>query len=255
MVPSLLISSGVRLVEEQWNYMKRYDMKRYDMKRYDAMSTIPGFVARLGLACMVLCVVGCAAPSTAQSSQHTPQATPTPTALPTATPRPKPTKAPAVTLAFCQQMLSVARANQVTNPPTAATSIRVQSSPKGGSCNYEYSLLHGTISIFIVAYPGGSLSDLANQALKGAVINGKVTTEEPVSGLGDQAYYGAVTGSLSFSGITIRQKQQSLYVLDGSVIIMVNAASVNGAGGIGNVSDAQALDEFKQIAALVLAQL
>jgi hypothetical protein len=35
----------------------------------------------------------------------------------------------------------------------------------------------------------------------------------------------------------------------------VNAGLVNGAGGIGNVSDAQALDEFRQIALLVLAQL
>jgi hypothetical protein len=43
--------------------------------------------------------------------------------------------------------------------------------------------------------------------------------------------------------------------VDGSVVFMVSAGLVNGAGGIGNVSDAQALDDFKQIALLVLAQL
>ena len=115
--------------------------------------------------------------------------------------------------------------------------------------------LHRTISILIGSYPGGSLSDLASQALKDSVINGKVTTAEPVSGLGDQAYFGAVTGSLSFSGITLRQKQQALAVVDGIMVFLVNAGLFNGAGGIGNVSDAQALDEFRQIALRVLAQL
>ena len=225
------------------------------MKRYDEMSAIPSLVAGLCLACMALCAVGCAAPSPAQSSQLPPQATPTPTTQPTATPRPKPTTVPTVTMAFCQQMLSVTQANQITNPPTAATSIRVQSSLQGGSCNYEYAPLHDTISILFVAYPGGSLSSLANQALHSTFANGKVTTAEPISGLGDQAYFGAVTGSLSFSGITIKQKQQTLYVVDGSVVFLVSAGLVNGAGGIGNVSDAQALDEFKQVALLALAQL
>lgn len=225
------------------------------MKHYYAMSAIPSLVAGLCLACMALCAVGCAAPSTAQSSQRPPQATPTPTTQPTATPRPKPTTVPTVTMAFCQQMLSVTQANHITTPPTAATSIRVQSSSQGGSCNYEYSPLHDTISILFVTYPGGSLSTLANQALHGAIPNGKVTAEEPISGLGDQAYFGTVRGSLSFSGITISQKQQTLYVVDGSVVFMVSAGLVNGAGGIGNVSDAQALDDFKQIALLVLAQL
>jgi len=204
---------------------------------------------------MALCAVGCAAPSTAQSSQHPPQATPTSTAQPTATPRPKPTKVPTVTMALCQQILSVTQANQITTPPTAATSIRVQSASNGGSCNYEYAPLHETISILFGAYPGGSLSDLANQALQSTFANGKVTTAEPITGLGDQAYFGAVTGSLSFSGITISQKQQTLSVVDGSVIFLVSAGLANGAGGIGNVSDTQALDEFKQIALLVLTQL
>jgi len=225
------------------------------MKRYHALPSIPSFVAGLCLACMALLAAGCASPSTAQGSQHAPRATPTPTTQPTATPRPKPTKVPAITMALCQEMVSVTQANQLTNPPSPAKSIRVQSSAQGGSCNYEYAPLRETFSILIVAYPGGSLSDLADQALKGAVINGKVTTEETVTGLGDQAYFGAVTGSLSFSGITVTQKQQTLYVVDGSVGFLVSASFANGAGGIGNVSDAQALDEFKQIALLVLAQL
>jgi hypothetical protein len=158
-------------------------------------------------------------------------------------------------MAFCQQMLSVAQANQITNPPTAATAIRVQSSSQSGACNYEYSPLHDTISLLFVPYPGGSLSTLANEALHGTMLNGKVTAEEPVSGLGDQAYFGTVTGSLSFSGLTITQKQQTLYVLDGGVIFMVSAGLVNNAGGIGNVSDTQALEVFKQIALLILAKL
>ena len=225
------------------------------MKRYHALSAIPSFMAGLRLACIAICAAACAAPSTAQSSQRSPQATPTATTQPTATPRLKPTNVPAITMALCQAMVSVTQANQITHPPTPAKSIRVQSSAKGGSCNYEYSPLHGTISILIGAYPGGSLSDLASQALRDSVINGKVTTAEPVSGLGDQAYFGAVTGSLTFSGITVSQKQQTLAVVDGVVVFLVNAGLVNGAGGIGNVSDAQALDEFRQIALLVLAQL
>lgn len=225
------------------------------MKRYHALSTLPRVVAGLFLACIALGATGCVSPSTVQSSQRSPQATPTPTTQATATPRPKPTKVPTLTMALCQAMVSVTQANQITNPPTPAKSIRVQSSAKGGSCNYEYAPLRGTISILIGAYPGGSLSNLANQALQGAVINGKVTTAEPVGGLGDQAYFGEVTGSISFSGITVRQKQLTLFVVDGSVVFLVSAGLVNGAGGIGNVSDAQALDEFKQIALLVLAQL
>jgi hypothetical protein len=226
------------------------------MKQYCTKFTISRLVAGLlALACMALCAVGCAAPSTAQSGQQSPQVTPTPTVVPTATPRPKPTKVPTITLAFCQQILSVTQANQITNPPTAATSIRAQSSSKGGMCNYEYSPLHDTISLLFTLYPGGSLSTLANETLQGSILNGKVTAEEPVSGLGDQAYFGTATGSLSFSGISISEKQQTLFVLDGSVIFAVSAGLVNGAGGIGNVSDAQALDEFKQIALLILAQL
>jgi len=39
------------------------------------------------------------------------------------------------------------------------------------------------------------------------------------------------------------------------VLFAVSAGLSNGAGGIGNVSDTQALAEFKQIALLALAQL
>lgn len=222
------------------------------MTRYHAL---PILAASLGLAMLALMAVGCAAPSTAQNSQSAPQATPTPTVPPTATPRPKPTKVPAITMAFCQQVMSVAQANQITNPPTAATTIRVQSSANGGTCNYEYAPLRGTISLLFGAYPGGSLSVLANQALRGSFANSKVTTAELVNGLGDQAYFGVVTSSLSIAGATISEKQQDLYVVDGSVLFEVNAGLVNGAGGIGNVTDTQALVEFKQIALLVLAQL
>jgi hypothetical protein len=217
--------------------------------------TLPVLAAGFCLAMLAMLAVGCATPSTAQNSQSAPRATPTPTVPPTATPRPKPTKVPAITMALCEQMVTVAQANQITNPPTPATTIRVQSSAKGGSCNYEYAPLQGTISLLFGAFPGGSLSDLANQALRGEVASGKVTTAEPVSGLGDQAYFGGVTSSLAFSGITIIEKQQALYVVDGSVIFVVSAGLVNGAGGIGNVTDTQALVEFKQIAQLVLAQL
>lgn len=205
--------------------------------------------------CLALLAMGCAAPSTDGNVGNTPHATPTATVPPTATPRPKPTKAPPITVALCQQIMSVAQANQITHPSTAATTIRVQSTAQGGSCNYEYAPLRGTISILIGDYPGGSLSDLANQALRGTFANSKVTTAEPVSGLGDQAYFGGVTSSLSFSGITIGEKQQELFVVDGKVVFIISAGLVNGAGGIGNVTDAQALAEFEQIAPLVLAHL
>lgn len=210
---------------------------------------------QLCLAMLTLMAVGCAAPSAASTGQSGSQATPTPTVLPTATSRPKPTKVPTITMTFCQRVMSVTQANQITHPSTAATSIRAQGGANGGACYYEFALARDTVSLLFGANPGGALADFAPQALRSSVLNGKVTTGEAVSGVGDQAYYGDVTGSLSVAGITVTEKQQTLYVVDGTVLFAVSAGLANGAGGIGNVSDTQALAEFKQIALLVLAQL
>ncbi len=51
--------------------------------------------------------------------------TPSSTSVPTTPPKSKPTSVPPITMAFCQQILTIAEANQIMNPSTPATTIRM----------------------------------------------------------------------------------------------------------------------------------
>ena len=109
----------------------------------------------------------------------------------TAAPKPKPTGVPQITAAYCQQLMTIAEANQIMHPATAATTIRVDNSPAGGSCNYEYSQFHTVVSVLFLPFrQGASLDAIATQSL--AQVNdtsGDKVTKTAVSGVGDQALY------------------------------------------------------------------
>lgn len=113
------------------------------------------------------------------------------TSSPTATAKPKPTGVPKITAALCQQLMTVAEANQIMKPASPATTIRVDSTTRGGSCNYEYSRFHTVVSILFLPYQSSaSLDTIATKSLA-QVQNtpGAKVTKTTVSGVGDQALY------------------------------------------------------------------
>jgi hypothetical protein len=128
-------------------------------------------------------------------------------AAPTATPKSKPTALPKITLAFCQSILTLAEANQIMQPTTPATTIRIDAPKSGnGSCNYEYAPYKGIVSVvFVAAIPASAqgqpiASHIPN--MPGIVIN------TPVSGVGDQAQYYAASsqsgvGTFNFDALDV----------------------------------------------------
>lgn len=109
---------------------------------------------------------------------------------------------PKITVALCQQLLTVAEANQIMKPPIAATTIRVDSTTAGGSCNYEYAQFKSVVSIaFLPFQQGQSLSAAANQITSrtSSLPNATVKTTM-VSGVGDQALF--VSAKATVQGIS-----------------------------------------------------
>lgn len=136
----------------------------------------------------------------------------TPAAAATAKPKPKPTGVPKITVALCQQLMTVAEANQIMKPASPATTIRVDSTTQGGSCNYEYSRFHTVVSILFLPYQSSaSLDTIATKSLA-QVQNtpGAKVTKTAVAGVGDQALY--IVASDSSSGLTF-----NFYALDTTV--------------------------------------
>jgi hypothetical protein len=123
--------------------------------------------------------------------------TPSPTA--TAAPT-KPTSVPTITIALCEQMLSISQANQILNPPNPANTIVVDSTSEGGSCNYEYAQFKIDVYLLFLPYKGGSSSDLAAAATSQSLPGVQITTNQPVSGIGDQALF--IAGNAASNGLT-----------------------------------------------------
>jgi hypothetical protein len=158
----------------------------------------------------------------------------------TSTPKAKPTGVPKVTTAFCQGLLSISDANSIMKPPTAATTIRIDTSPIGGSCNYEYASFKSVVSVNFLPYRGGSLSALASQLT--ATPGAKVTTT-PVSGVGDQALFVAAT----LTSVSLRQDY--LDVVDGAIVLQCFNPNV------GSASDASQQAALTQVCQQVIARL
>ncbi len=130
----------------------------------------------------------------------------------TATPKPTPAGVPAITLTYCQGLMTVAEANQFMQPQSPANTIRVDSSTAGGSCNYEYTKFHSVVSVlFLPFHQGASLDAIATQSLaQDQSQPGTQITKVSVSGVGDQALY--IAASIATGGPT-----EYFYALDTTV--------------------------------------
>jgi hypothetical protein len=170
------------------------------------MSRIPRVLASVLMMVVLILLVACSGTATAANG------TPALTTAPTATPKPKPTGVPKITAALCQQLMTVAEANQTMKPASPATTIRVDSTTQGGSCNYEYSRFHTVVSVLFLPYQSAaSLDTIATQSLAEFKNDqGAKVTKTTVSGVGDQALY--IAASDSSSGITL-----NFYALDTTV--------------------------------------
>jgi|GEM_PF-2023829 hypothetical protein len=130
----------------------------------------------------------------------------------TRAPKAKPTRAATIPVAFGQSLLAVAEANSIMQPLTAASAIRVDTRPIGGSCHDQDAQFKVVVSINFLLLPSrsGALSALASQIT--AVAGAHVTTPS-VSGIGDQTLFVAATLT------TVHRRQEDLDVVDGGLVM------------------------------------
>jgi hypothetical protein len=190
--------------------------------------------------CVVVLLAACGSSSSGNSGTST---SGPPTLQPTVA-KSKPSALPKVTVAFCQNIMTVDQSNTIMNPTTPATTIRVDSPASGGgSCNYEYALFKGNVSVvFVAVVPAGTDSNyLATRAAAGKQ-PGEQLTITPVSGVGDQAVF--VVGSTTVAGQAY--KIDALDIIYGSVFWDVNAIHLGAAAAA--TSDSAQLADFTQVA-------
>lgn len=163
------------------------------------------------MVCISLAVAACGGGATAGAPNGGGAATP----APTATVKPKPSAVPKITVAFCQNIMTVAQANTIMHPPTPATTIRVDAPASGGgSCNYEYRPFHSVVSIVF----GPTVIDTSNPQAFFATADKQIPqsanatfTPTPVSGVGDAAQFLTIV----FASLPI--KMASLQVIYGKI--------------------------------------
>jgi hypothetical protein len=179
-------------------------MKRVRVRLFVTLVTL--------LACVCVSMAACS-PGGA-STAGTPAAT---SAVATSQPTAQPTLAalPTITQALCQQLMTVAEANTIIQPPAPATSIVADNGDSGGSCNYVASQTRIPLIIYFLAWTGPvpiPQNDIA-AALAEASGASKVTINQatPVDGIGVQAEFVSATATgQGFTGsLTI------FYVLEG----------------------------------------
>lgn len=137
----------------------------------------------------------------------------------TATAKPKP-KLQEITVAYCTSLLTVDEANAIIPSSTPATQI-TQGNPvdsQSGACNYKISASQFLLIIFFIPYSGPDpipQSDIQSTIAEAAG-NTHITinTVNPVSGIGDQAFYVEMTADLEGQSVPTH----ILYVLEGSFI-------------------------------------
>lgn len=171
------------------------------MKRYRTIATVLIALALLAT------LAACATPSSAngEGSSGSPTATTAP--APTETPKPKPTRIPTITLALCQQLMTVDEANTIMQPSAPATTVELGnpyiSNDNGGACNYRASASNFVLVIYFfpwngpVPIPQSGIQQALSQA---AGNNVNVQAATPVSGIGAQAEY--VEASTTEQGLT-----------------------------------------------------
>jgi hypothetical protein len=171
-------------------------------------------LALLACACISFSVAACS-PGGTSAASGTPasgNATAT-TAQPTA--KPTLTALPPITQALCQQLMTVAEANTIIQPPTPATSLVADHSEDGGSCNYLASQTRIPLIIYFFDWKGPvpiPQTDIAAELAK-ASGSSKVTLNQatPVAGIGVQAEF--VSTTVTDKGFT--GSATIFYVLEG----------------------------------------
>jgi hypothetical protein len=209
------------------------------VKRYQTIA-----VVLVGL-CASLLLAACAGPSTGSSGPGGSQATTQPTVA-----HPKPQSMPTIDMAFCQKILTIAEANSIMKPSTAANAIRIDHGPTGGSCNYEYAQFKAVVTITFMSFNGSdpqqTLDAAASQiASKTANIPNAKTTTTKVSGIGDAALF--VATSASIEGIALHDV--GLDVIDGKLFI--SCANFRA----GSSPDSTQLSYLTQVAQLVVSRI
>ena len=189
------------------------------------------------LACVCLLVAACS--SGGASTAGTPAAT---SAVATSQPTAKPTLTalPTITEALCQQLMTVAEANTIIQPPAPATSIVADNGDSGGSCNYVASPTRIPLVIYFLDWSGPvpiPQADIA-AALAQASGSSKITVNQatPVDGIGVQAEFVSLTATDNgFTG-----SANVFYVLEGPFFFdCLTFGPVTG-GALGTQSQLQA---------------
>lgn len=118
----------------------------------------------------------------------------------TATPKPKPSSVPPVTTAYCQQLMTIAEANQIIQPANPATTIAAGSGDGFGTCHYSPGgggTLNDALLITLETYKGSTpisqqdITDYLAQTAQDPEVT--VTSFQMVTGVGDQAAFAAVS--------------------------------------------------------------
>src|SRR5262249_636438 len=119
------------------------------------------------------------------------------------------------------------------------------------SCGYEYALYKADLTVIFTPYWGGSLAALAQQLSSGGSQDTQITTNQSISGVGDQALFIAVMGTFAATST----KQYPFLVVDGSVVFELQSLVINNTGGIGNIPDDTASAHLKAVAKLIVNRL
>ena len=184
---------------------------RKSMKRYRISA-----ILLVGL-CLSLLISACS-PGGASTGGTPTAGTPAATsAVATSQPTAQPPLAalPTITNALCQQLMTVAEANTIVQPPAPAATIVSYNTDDGGSCNYVASQTRVPLIIYFLRWTGPvpiPQSDIA-AVLAQASGASKITINQatPVDGVGVQAEFVSATATgQGFTGsLTI------FYVLEG----------------------------------------
>jgi hypothetical protein len=163
----------------------------------------------------------------------------------------KTTSLPPITLAFCQQILSIAEADQIMHPFIPTKALVAATNSIGGACDYVYA--PGQVNLILNLENWLGPVPLTQQDITAALAQAAnqqkitVTSRTFVSGVGDQAAFFALTAIDHGNTVHI----DAFYVLYGRVAFDCNTYFFNSAGP----ADATQEAELQQCAQLVLSRL
>ena len=199
----------------------------------------------------LLFVAACGTTTASTSGTPTTAATPI-TATPTTS---HPTSVPVASVAKCGQLLSLSEANQDSHPVSPATTIFPVEASGDALCFYLTAQHQTNVFMIFMPYSGGTISQNLQQAASGSVHSMTITNSQSVSGIGDQALYVTITGTSTVNGVAIPVKENILFVVTGGVSFGIINVIYNNVDPLGSASAATVLNDFEQIAQLVIGRL